>query len=66
MADTAGVSAFKKGPAWLLLGMAVVAVVLYTVGIVIGSPLLILIGTVVTTVLYFVVRSRAKRQASQN
>jgi hypothetical protein len=58
--------AFKKGPAWLLLGMAVVAVVLYTVGIVIGSPLLILIGTVVTTALYFVVRSRAKRQASQN
>ena len=58
--------AFKKGPAWLLLGMAVVAVVLYTVGIVIGSPLLILIGTVVTTALYFVVRSRATRQASQN
>ena len=58
--------AFKKGPAWLMLGMAVIAVVLYTVGIVIGSPLLILIGTVVTTVLYFVVRSRAKRQASQN
>ena len=58
--------AFKKGPAWLLLGMAVVAVVLYTVGIVIGRPLLILIGTVVTTALYFVVRSRATRQASQN
>ena len=58
--------AFKKGPAWLLLGVAVVAVVLYTVGIVIGSPLLILIGTVVTTALYFVVRSRATRQASQN
>ena len=58
--------AFKKGPAWLLLGMAIVAVVLYTVGIVVGSPLLILIGMVVTIVLYFVVRSRAKRQAPRN
>jgi Flp pilus assembly protein TadB len=58
--------AFEKGPAWLLLGMAVVAVVLYTVGIVVGSPLLILIGTVVTTVLYFVVRSRAKRQTPRD
>jgi hypothetical protein len=58
--------AFSKGPAWLLLGMAVIAVVLYTVGIVVGSPLLILIGTVVTTVLYFVVRSRAKRQTPRN
>ena len=58
--------AFKKGPAWLLLGMAVVAVVLYTVGIVIGSPLLILIGMVVTTALYFLVRSRAKRQTPRN
>jgi hypothetical protein len=66
MTETVGRSAFKKGPAWLLLGLAVVAVVLYTVGIVIGSPLLILIGTVVTTVLYFVVRSRAKRQAPRN
>ena len=56
--------AFKKGPAWLLLGMAVVAVVLYTVGIVVGSPLLILVGMVVTTALYFLVRSRAKRQAA--
>jgi len=53
---------FSKGPAWLLLAMAVVAVVLYTVGIIVGSPLLILIGTVVTTALYFLVRSRAKRQ----
>ena len=58
--------AFSKGPAWLLLGMAVIAVVLYTVGIVVGSPLLILIGTMVTTVLYFVVRSRAKRQTPRN
>jgi hypothetical protein len=58
--------AFRKGPAWLLLGLAVIAVVLYTVGIVVGSPLLILIGTVVTTVLYFVVRSQAKRQTPPN
>jgi hypothetical protein len=58
--------AFTKGPAWLLLGMAVIAVVLYTVGIVVGSPLLILIGTVVTTALYFLVRFRAKRQAPSN
>jgi hypothetical protein len=36
------------------------------VGIVVGSPLLILIGTVVTTVLYFVVRSQAKRQTPPN
>ena len=55
---------FNKGQAWLLLGLAVIAVVLYTVGIVVGSPLLILIGTVVTTALYFLVRSRAKRQAT--
>ena len=63
MNETAGTSAFEKRQAWLLLGLALVAAVLYTVGIVVGSPLLILIGTVVTTVLYFVVRSRAKRQA---
>ena len=65
MNETAGTSAFEKRQAWLLLSLALVAAVLYTVGIVIGSPLLILIGTVVTTVLYFVVRSRAKRQAPQ-
>lgn len=53
---------FTKGPAWLLLGMAVIAVVLYTVGIVVGSPLLVLIGTVVTTALYFLVRYRGKHQ----
>jgi hypothetical protein len=51
-----------KGPAWLLLALAVVAAVLYTIGIVIGSALLVLVGTVVTTVLYFLVRSRSKRQ----
>lgn len=66
MNETAGTSAFEKRQAWLLLSLALVAAVLYTVGIVIGSPLLILIGTVVTTVLYFVVRSRAKRQAPQS
>jgi Flp pilus assembly protein TadB len=66
MTESVETSAFKKGPAWLLLGMALVAVVLYTVGIVIGSPLLILIGTVVTTVLYFVVRSQAKRRGPRN
>jgi hypothetical protein len=64
--ETAGTSAFEKRQAWLLLSLALVAAVLYTVGIVIGSPLLILIGTVVTTVLYFVVRSRAKRRAPQS
>jgi hypothetical protein len=57
---------FKKGEAWILLGLALSAVVLYTVGIVIGSPLLILIGTVVTTALYFLVRFRGKRQAPRN
>jgi len=53
---------FNRGSAWILLGLAVIAVVLYTVGIVIGSPVLILVGTVVTTALYFLVRSRSKRQ----
>jgi hypothetical protein len=53
---------FNRGSAWILLGHAVIAVVLYTVGIVIGSPVLILVGTVVTTALYFLVRSRSKRQ----
>ena len=57
---------FTKGPAWLLLGLAVAAVILYTVGIVVGSPLLVLIGTVVTTVLYFLVRFRGKRQTPPN
>jgi hypothetical protein len=54
---------FNRGSAWVLLGLALIAVVLYTVGIVIGSPVLILVGTVVTTALYFLVRSRSKRQA---
>jgi hypothetical protein len=58
--------AFTKGPAWLLLGMAVISVVLYTVGIVVGNPLLVLIGTVVTTVLYFLVRYRGKRQTPRD
>jgi hypothetical protein len=57
---------FKKSEAWILLGLAFGAVVLYTVGIVVGSPLLVLIGTVVTTVLYFLVRFRGKRQAPRN
>lgn len=60
---TPGAPPFNKGSAWVLLALAVIAVVLYTVGIVIGSALLILIGTVVTTLLYFLVRSRSKRQA---
>jgi hypothetical protein len=55
-------TSFNKRFAWLLLALAVIAAVLYTVGIVIGSPVLILVGTVVTTALYFLVRSRSKRQ----
>jgi hypothetical protein len=53
----------RKPEAWLLLGLVVLAAVLYTVGIVVGSPLLILIGTLVTTALYFVLRARSKREA---
>jgi hypothetical protein len=61
--STRGESPFTKNSAWLLLGLAAAAAVLYTVGIVIGNPLLILIGMVVTIALYFLLRSRAKRQA---
>jgi hypothetical protein len=60
---TSGGSPFTKGSAWLLLGLASAAAVLYTIGIVIGNPLLIVIGMVVTIALYFVLRSRTKRQA---
>jgi hypothetical protein len=51
-----------KPEAWMLLGLVVAAAALYTVGIVIGNALLILIGTLVTTGLYFVLRARAKRE----
>jgi hypothetical protein len=51
----------RKPEAWLLLGLAVSAAVLYTVGIVVGSALLVLIGILVTLALYFLLRARAKR-----
>jgi hypothetical protein len=50
-----------KREAWLLLALAVLAAVLYTVGLVVGSPVLLLIGTVVTVALFFFLRARARR-----